>query len=52
MFMAFAPPATIDPPNTVASISHSDGTPCRASIIAGIVVTTSSATMRGLVSLT
>ena len=49
MFIAFAPPATTEPPRTVANISQNDGRPPSAMIIAGIVVTTSRPTMRGFV---
>src|SRR3990172_8343566 len=52
MFIAFAPPATTEPPHTVANMSHSDGMPPPARIIAGIVVMTSNITMRGFVSRT
>ncbi len=50
MLRALAPPATTEPPKTVASISQAEGMPPSASIIAGIVVMTSSMTIRGFVS--
>ena len=49
MLIAFADPAAIDPPTSVARISQSDGTPPRARTIAGTVVMSSSTTMRGFV---
>ena len=52
MLMALAPPAASVPPSTVATISHSGGTPPWATTIVGTVVTSSSSMMRGLVSAT
>ena len=52
MLMAFAPPAAMAPPMTVATISQIDGSPWAATIMVGTVVTRSSSMMRGLVSAT
>ena len=52
MFVALAPPAASVPPTTVATISHTDGTPRSATNMVGTVVTRSSSMIRGLVSAT
>ena len=52
MLIAFAPPAAIVPPSTTAAISHGDGTPPAARTMVGIVVTSSSSMIRGLVRAT
>ncbi len=49
MLIALADPAATVPPTSVASISPIDGIPWAASIIAGIVVISSSTMIRGLV---
>ena len=50
MLMALAPPAARVPPTTVATISHTDGTPRSATNMVGTVVTSRSSMIRGLVS--
>ena len=52
MFRALAPPAASEPPTRVASTSHPEGRPRAATTIVGTVVTSSSSTIRGLVSAT
>ena len=52
MLTALAPPAARVPPTTVATISHTDGTPRSATNMVGTVVTSSSSMIRGLVSAT
>ncbi len=46
---ALAPPAANVPPMRVATMSHSPGMPLAATTIVGIVVTSKSSMMRGLV---
>jgi hypothetical protein len=52
LFSAFALPADIAPPKTVANTSQVPGQPSAATTIAGTVVTSSSSMMRGLVTIT
>ena len=52
MLMALAPPAARAPPARVATMSHTDGTPRRATNMVGSVVTSSSSMIRGLVRAT